>query len=63
MWYGTDNAGLKKIAAKHPEVVNNLQGVIDGLEVDKSSDNRIILANKTHKAIVSKMLGREKTDN
>ena len=61
--YGNDKAGLKKIAEKHPEVLDNLQGVIDGMEVVRASDNRVILESSTHKAVVSKMLGDKKTDN
>ena len=63
LWYGNDKAGLKKIAQKHPEVLGDLQGIIDGMRVVKSSDNRIILESDTHIAVVSKMLGSEKTDN
>ncbi len=59
--WGNDKAGLKKILQKHPEVVDNLQGVIDGMQVVQSSDNRIVLESDTHKAVVSKMLGQEKT--
>ena len=63
IWYGNDRAGLKKIAEKHPEVLNDLQGVIDRMHVVTSSDNRIVLESDTHRAIVSKMLGNKKTDN
>lgn len=63
IWYGNDNAGLKKIAEKHPEVIDDLQGVIDGMRIVKASENRIILESDTHRAIISKMLGNEKTDN
>ena len=63
LWYGNDKAGLKKIAAKHPEVLDDLQGIIDNMHVVQASENRIILESDTHKAVVSKMLGNEKTDN
>ena len=63
LWYGDDKAGLKKIAEKHPEVIDDLQGIIDGMRVVSASDNRIILESDTHRAVVSKMLGNEKTDN
>ncbi len=33
------------------------------MRVVKASDNRIVLESDTHRAIVSKMLGNEKTDN
>ena len=63
LWYGNDKAGLKKITEKHPEVLDDLQGIIDQMHVVKSSDNRIVLESETHRAVVSKMLGNEKTDN
>lgn len=63
LWYGNDKAGLKKIAQKHPEVLDDLQGIINNMHVVKASDNRIVLESDTHRAIVSKMLGNEKTDN
>lgn len=63
LWYGNDKAGLKKIAEEHPEVLDDLQGIIDQMHVVKSSDNRIVLETETHRAVVSKMLGNEKTDN
>ena len=63
LWYGNDKAGLKKIAEKHPEVLDDLQGIIDGMRVVQASENRVVLESDTHKAVVSKMLGNEKTDN
>ena len=52
--YGNDRAGLKKIAEKHPEVLNDLQGVIDGMEIMVQSENRIKLESATHYAVISK---------
>lgn len=52
--YGNDKAGLKKIAEKHPEVLEDLQGIIDGMEIVKQSDNRIKLESDTHFAVVSR---------
>jgi len=52
--YGNDRAGLKKIAEKHPEVLNDLQGVIDGMEIIVQSENRIKLESATHYAVISK---------
>ena len=63
LWYGDDKAGLKKIASKHPEVLEDLQSVLDKMRVTHSSDNRIILESGTHKAIVSKDWYGKKTDN
>lgn len=55
-------AGLQKISKKHPEVLNNLQEVIDSMKVVQTSDNRIKLESKTHFADVSrKWLGEERT--
>ena len=63
LWYGDDKAGLKKIASKHPEVLEDLQSVLDKMRVTHSSDNRIILESGTHKAIVSKDWYGKKADN
>lgn len=59
--WGNDNAGLKKILQKHPEVVDNLQDLIDEMHVISSSDNRVVLESETHKAVVSKKIGKENT--
>ena len=59
--WGNDKAGLKKILHKHPEVVDDLQGILDEMHVVQSSDNRIVLESNTHKAVVSKKLGQEET--
>ena len=63
LWYGDDNAGLKKIANKHPEVLNGLQEIIEAMSIIAASDNRIVLESAIHRAVVSKMLGQTKTDN
>ncbi len=52
--WGNDKAGLMKIAKKHPEMLDDLQGKIDNMEVVSSSDNRIVLESPTDKAVVSK---------
>ncbi|MDE2107273.1 MAG: hypothetical protein KGL39_59295, partial [Patescibacteria group bacterium] len=44
--------GLAKIAAKHPEVLEDLQGFLDGLQVKSRSDNRIVLSNENNTAVV-----------
>ena len=61
--YGTDRYGLAHIAKKHPDVLNDLQGAIDGMVVTRQSDNRIVLESDTHRAVISKMLGNEPTSN
>lgn len=58
--WGNDKAGLKKILRKHPEVVGNLQEILNDMHIAVSSENRIVLESNTHKAVVSKMLGEEK---
>lgn len=52
--WGDKKAGLDKILRKHPEVVDNLQSIIDSMEVVQESDNRIKLESPTHFAVVSK---------
>jgi hypothetical protein len=52
--WGNNKAGLEKIARKHPEVLPNLQKIIDGMRVVSKSDNRIKLESKTHFAVVSR---------
>lgn len=49
-----DGYGLAKIAVKHPNILNNLQGVLDTLQEDKekSTDAYKILTSPDHKAIV-----------
>ena len=59
--WGNDKAGLKKILRKHPEVVDNLQGILNDMHIAVSSENRIVFESNTHRAVVSKMLGNEKT--
>ena len=63
LWYGNEKAGLEKIAIKHPNVLPELQRIIEKLPIKTSSDNRIILEDDTHRAVISKMLGNKKTDN
>lgn len=52
--WGNDKAGLKKILAKHPEITNDIQGILDDMSVVEESDNRIKLDSPTHFAVVSK---------
>lgn len=57
----SDGFGLAKIAKYHPEVLENIQELLDGMELITKSDNRIILDSKSHKAIISKKLGKNTT--
>lgn len=52
--WGDKKTGLDKILRKHPEVVDNLQSIIDSMEVVQESDNRVKLESPTHFAVVSK---------
>ena len=56
MVYGSDTYGLKKIASKHPEVLLNIQELINEMNViaNKSGENRIRLESHTHFAVVSR---------
>ena len=61
--YGDGKYGMKKIAEKHPEVLANLQQIIDGMSIETQSDNRIVLNSPTHRAVISKKLGETNTPN
>ena len=52
--WGNRNAGLEKILRKHPEVVDNLQPMLDGMRIVSESDNRIKLESPTHFAVISR---------
>lgn len=59
--WGNSRSGLEKIMQKHPEVLEDMQGILDNMQIVQESDNRIVLESTTHKAVVSKMLGQKKT--
>ena len=61
--WGNDKYGLMKIMFKHPEVVDNLQELIEKMPIVQQSDNRIILETDTHRAVISKKKGKEATPN
>lgn len=48
-----DGFGLAKIARLHPEVLDDLQGILDGLPVISRSDNRVRFSDGEHFAAVS----------
>lgn len=52
---------MKRIQRKHPEVVENLQGILSGIYIVLLSENGIVLESNTYKTVVSKMIGKEKT--
>lgn len=47
-----DGMGLAKIIRKHSEVLDDLQGFMNSLSVQKRSQNRVILANRGGRALV-----------
>lgn len=48
----SDGFGLAKLVKYHPEVLNDLQSLIDNMHVVSRTANRINLESKTHKATV-----------
>ena len=57
----SDGFGLAKLAKYHPEVLDNLQEILDSMTVKKRGTNRIRLHSKTHEAAISlNYYGKEK---
>jgi hypothetical protein len=50
--WGDAKGGLAKIAEKHPEVLDDLPALLDGMGVKERSDNRVILQSLDHRAVV-----------
>ncbi|HBC29539.1 MAG TPA: hypothetical protein DC006_07860, partial [Prevotellaceae bacterium] len=48
----SDGYGLAKLVKFHPEVLDNLQGILDGMHVTKRSENRVLLENDEYQAAV-----------
>jgi len=48
----SDGFGLAKLAKYHPEVLDNLQEILDDMHVVSRTENRINLESETHKAAV-----------
>ena len=48
----SDGYGLAKLVKFHPEVLDNLQGILDGMRVTKRSENRVQLENDKYQAAV-----------
>ena len=48
----SDGFGLAKLAKYHPEVLENLQELLDDMVVTKRSANRVQLENDTHQAAI-----------
>jgi len=54
--------GLAKIAERHPEVLKDLQGILDKLTEVRRSDQTVFLENPQHTALVRlNWMGKEKT--
>ena len=56
----SDGFGLAKLVKYHPEVLDNLQEIIDDMEVTSRSENRVQLESKTHQAAVRLTWNKEK---
>ena len=56
----SDGFGLAKLVKYHPEVLKDLQGLIDDMHVVRRNANRINLESDTHKAAVRLEWDREK---
>lgn len=52
--YGNDKYGIKKISEKHPEVLDNLQTIINSMEIILNSVNRVKLESDDYFAVVSR---------
>jgi hypothetical protein len=48
-----DGYGLSKIVKKHPEVIDDLQRIIESCAVKEDLGSRIILESSDHRAVVS----------
>lgn len=48
----SDGYGLSKLIKYHPEVVDNLQEILDDIHIVSRSENRIKLESDTHQASV-----------
>ncbi len=56
----SDGFGLAKLVKYHPEVLDDLQEIIDDMTVVKKNANRVQLGSKTHKASVRLAWDKEK---
>lgn len=48
----SDGYGLAKLVKFHPEVLDNLQGILDGMHITRRSENRVQLENDEYQAAV-----------
>ena len=60
--YGNEKSGLRKIAEKHPEVLDKLQDILNDMEIVSESDNRIKLESDGYYAVISKDYFGKKRD-
>lgn len=56
----SDGFGLAKLAKYHPEVLDNLQEILDDMHVVQRTENRVNLESDTHKAAVRLTWNKEK---
>ena len=60
-WNGhNDGYGLAKLVKYHPEVLDNLQEILDDIHVTRRSENRVQLESDTHQATVRLTWDNEK---
>lgn len=52
--WGNSRSGLEKIMQKHPEVLEDMQGILDNMQIVQESDNRVKLESPSHFAVISK---------
>jgi len=52
-WDGKTGFGYAKLVEKHPEVLDNLPGLLSAMRIKSRSNNRILLESENHKAVVS----------
>lgn len=50
--WGNAKGGLQHIAERHPEVLDDLPAILDAMEVQSQSANRIVMQSDDHKAVV-----------
>jgi hypothetical protein len=55
-----DDYGLAKLVKYHPEVLDNLQEILDDIHVTRRSENRVQLESDTHQATVRLTWDNEK---
>lgn len=52
IFWGNNDVGLKKILLKHPEVINEMQAILDNSSVIQKSSNRIKLESLNYRSVI-----------